>query len=49
MVCTTWYWSWCQVKRWPSGSTAGPLGIEEALRVCGQIAEALEAAHEKGG
>jgi serine/threonine protein kinase len=27
---------------------AGPLGIEEALRICRQIAEALEAAHEKG-
>ena len=27
---------------------AGPLGIAEALRICGQIAEALEAAHEKG-
>jgi serine/threonine protein kinase/Tol biopolymer transport system component len=27
---------------------AGPLGVEEALQVCRQIAEALEAAHEKG-
>ena len=27
---------------------AGPLEVSEALRVCGQIAEALEAAHEKG-
>src|SRR6266852_4023389 len=26
----------------------GPLGIEQALRIGGQIAEALEAAHEKG-
>ncbi len=26
----------------------GPLGVEEALAVCRQIAEALEAAHEKG-
>ena len=26
----------------------GALPIEEALRICGQIAEALEAAHEKG-
>ena len=26
----------------------GPLGVEEALSICGQIAEALEAAHEKG-
>ena len=28
--------------------TAGPLAIEEALGICGQIAEALEHAHEKG-
>src|SRR6202051_4778927 len=27
---------------------AGPLGIEEALKIALQIAEALEAAHEKG-
>jgi serine/threonine protein kinase len=27
--------------------TTGPLGIEEALKIGGQIAEALEAAHEK--
>jgi Tol biopolymer transport system component len=27
---------------------AGPLGIEEALKIAAQIAEALEAAHEKG-
>jgi eukaryotic-like serine/threonine-protein kinase len=28
--------------------SAGPLSIAEALVICGQIAEALEAAHEKG-
>src|SRR6185503_10611648 len=27
---------------------AGPLDVGEALRICGQIAEGLEAAHEKG-
>ena len=27
---------------------AGRLSVEEALRICGQIAEALEGAHEKG-
>src|SRR6202162_5717179 len=27
---------------------AGPLGVEEALKIAVQIAEALEAAHEKG-
>jgi serine/threonine protein kinase len=26
----------------------GPLGIKEALEICGQIADGLEAAHEKG-
>src|SRR5690348_6363284 len=29
-------------------SPKGPLPLEEALRICRQIAEALEAAHEKG-
>src|ERR1700686_664860 len=29
-------------------SPKGPLPLEEALRIAGQIAEALEAAHEKG-
>ena len=28
--------------------SAGPLGIEAALKICVQIAEALEAAHERG-
>ena len=28
--------------------SAGPLPVDEALRVCGQIAEALDAAHQKG-
>ena len=28
--------------------SAGALSIEESLKICGQIAEALEAAHEKG-
>src|ERR1700686_2782986 len=27
--------------------TIGPLSIEETLKICGQIAEGLEAAHEK--
>src|SRR6267143_6521393 len=26
----------------------GPLPVEEALKICAQVAEALEAAHEKG-
>src|ERR1700730_15500885 len=43
----------CLVMEWVSGETlaervkAGPLGIEEALKIAVQIAEALEAAHEK--
>jgi len=32
----------------PGETLRGPLAVEESLRVCGQIAEALEAAHEKG-
>jgi serine/threonine protein kinase/Tol biopolymer transport system component len=44
----------CLVMELVSGETlaervkAGPLGIEEALKIAVQIAEALEAAHEKG-
>jgi serine/threonine protein kinase/Tol biopolymer transport system component len=44
----------CLVMELVSGETlaervkAGPLGIEEALKIAIQIAEALEAAHEKG-
>ncbi len=37
------------VLEFVAGETlAGPLPMEEALRLCRQIAEALEAAHEKG-
>ncbi len=43
-----WSWSWSRGRRWPSGSQGGALPIEEALTVARQIAEALEAAHEKG-
>ena len=32
----------------PGEMLKGPLAVEESLRVCGQIAEALEAAHDKG-
>jgi Tol biopolymer transport system component len=28
--------------------SAGPLEVDQTLRICGQVAEALEAAHEKG-
>ena len=33
--------------RWPSGSRRGPIPVAEALSIARQIAEALEAAHEK--
>ena len=32
----------------PSGSQRGPLPVDEALEIARQIADALEAAHEKG-
>ena len=41
-------WSWSPVRRWRSGLMLARLKIEEALKLGGQIAEALEAAHEKG-
>ena len=41
-------WSWSKVRRSPTGSPRGALPLEEALSIARQIAEALEAAHEKG-
>ena len=35
-------------RRWPSASPEGALPLDEALRIARQIADALEAAHEKG-
>ena len=35
-------------QRWPSGWPRGPLPVQEALAIARQIADALEAAHEKG-
>ena len=35
-------------RRWPIGSRAGRCPIAEALAIARQIADALEAAHEKG-
>src|SRR6202171_1487522 len=32
----------------PGQTLKGPLALEEALRIAGQVAEALEAAHDKG-
>ena len=36
------------MKRWIDGSPARPIPVSEALAIASQIAEALEAAHEKG-
>ena len=41
-------WSWFQGKPWPSGLMPALLEVREALRICGQIAEGLEAAHDRG-
>ena len=40
--------SWSKARRWPSGFAQGRLPIDEALTIARQIADALEAAHEKG-
>ena len=49
---TTWSWSWSRARRWPSCSRSAALvariPLDEALRIARQIADALEAAHEKG-
>ncbi|PYU17826.1 MAG: hypothetical protein DMG32_27180 [Acidobacteria bacterium] len=37
------------MRPWPSASSEKvPVPVEEALKICAQVAEALEAAHEKG-
>ena len=41
-------WSWSRARRWRERIAAGPLPVDEALAIARQIAEALEAAHEKG-
>ena len=41
-------WNWWAARRWPSGSSAAPIPLGESLAIAIQIAEALEAAHEKG-
>ena len=40
-------WSWSKARRWPSGCAVDALPVEDTLRIALQIAEALEAAHEK--
>ena len=41
-------WSWSRARIWPSGSTRGPLPLDDALPIASQIVDALEAAHERG-
>ena len=41
-------WSWSKGRRWPSGSRAAVSPLDDALPIARQIAEALEAAHERG-
>ncbi len=43
-----WCWSWSRARRSRTRLARGPLPIDEALAIARQIAEALEAAHEKG-
>ena len=44
-----WRWSWSSSRgrRWPTGSPR-PIGLDDALPIAAQMAEALEAAHEQG-
>ena len=43
-----WCSNWWTARRWPTALRAGPLRWHDALAIARQIAEALEAAHEKG-
>ena len=43
-----WCSNWSTGRRLPSGSPRGPLPVAEALAIARQIADALDAAHEKG-
>ena len=43
-----WCWSWSMGRRSQIESHSGPMSLAEALTIARQIAEALEAAHEKG-
>ena len=44
----SWFWSWSRGKRCQARLNRGALPVDEALETCRQIAEGLEAAHEKG-
>ena len=50
-ACAAWCWSWSKARRSPSASRAVPAAPacrREALAIARQIADALDAAHEKG-
>ena len=44
---TSWSWSWSRARTCRTNSR-GPIPLDEALPIARQIAEALEAAHERG-
>ena len=48
MANRRWCWSWWKGRTWRNGSSEERFPLEEALKIALQIAEALEAAHEKG-
>ena len=47
-ACTPWCWSWSTGRRSRTASRADRCALSEALTIARQIADALEAAHEKG-
>ena len=46
--CRPWSWNSSRARTSRSGSRAGAIPLDEALPIAKQIAEALEAAHERG-
>ena len=54
MACARSSWNWWKGRHWPKGwgrsrrDAKTGLPLAEALKIAGQIAEALEAAHDKG-
>ena len=48
MASARWCSNWSKARRSPIAWSAAPLPIPQALAIARQIAEALEAAHEKG-
>ena len=47
-ACARWCSSWSRVRRWPTASRADRSPLSDALTIARQIADALDAAHEKG-